>query len=78
MTDLYNYSLRRTSGTVSATMHAHSPQHLSEWAELIGAELPDEYAECEYQREHGHEDDHNSHERKRKRECGCEREYEGT
>lgn len=46
-------------------MYAHSPQHLSEWAELIGAELPDEYAENEHK--HGHEYDHRECERKHKR-----------
>lgn len=29
-------------------MYAYSPRHLAEWAELIGAELPDEYPEREY------------------------------
>lgn len=29
-------------------MDAHSPQHLSEWAELTGAALPDEYEKRDY------------------------------
>lgn len=64
MNDLHNYILRRISGMVGATMYAHSPQHLSEWAELIGAELPDEYAE---KYKHGHEYDH---------ERECKRDYQ--
>jgi hypothetical protein len=28
-------------------MYVHSPRHLAEWAELIGASLPDEYVKCD-------------------------------
>lgn len=34
-------------GKCHHSMCIHSPRHLAEWAELIDAEIPDEYTGCE-------------------------------